>query len=93
MVSEKQFQESVRQVATKTGWLYYHTFDSRKCPAGFPDCVLVRGQRVIFAELKAQDGTVSLEQKLWLEALAKIHGNEVYIWRPDDFAEICELLK
>ena len=31
--------EHVRQAALYGHWLYYHTFDSRRSPEGFPDVV------------------------------------------------------
>ena len=46
---EKQVQSAILDVARLLGWRVYHTFDSRKSEAGFPDLVLVR-DRVIYAE-------------------------------------------
>ena len=60
--------------------------------AGFPDLVMVRDGDLIFAELKRQDGRVSLEQKAWLEELNKPHGVTVCVWRPNDWGLIKELL-
>jgi len=55
--------------------------------AGFPDLVLVRGGRVIFAELKAAKGRLRPEQEVWLDALRAADGPTLstYTWRPDDW--------
>lgn len=90
-VSEKQFERQVKDAAKLFGWLYYHTHRSQFSPAGFPDCVMVRGDRLIFAELKSAKGKVSEEQYQWLDALAATA--ETFVWRPDDIEEIIECLK
>jgi hypothetical protein len=75
-------------------WLYYHTWDSRKSAAGFPDLVLVnmRIGVTIYAELKTETGKVSTDQRIWLAALAD-SGEIVYIWRPSDQPIIDSLIK
>lgn len=60
--------------------------------AGFPDLVLVRGTRLIFAELKSAKGTVAPEQTEWLLRLGGA-GVECYVWRPKDWASLSEILK
>lgn len=91
-ITEKQFESQIKGLAKIYGWLYYHTWRSIHSPAGFPDCIMVRGERLIIAELKSETGQPTLEQYEWLEALAEA-GQEVYLWRPDDFDEIAEVLK
>lgn len=81
-ITEKQFESQVKSVAKMFGWLYYHTWKSIHSPAGFPDCVFVR-ERVVWAELKRENGQPTPEQCEWLEALAEA-GQEVYLWRPSD---------
>ena len=88
---EKQFQAQVITLAQLNGWMHYHTYLSKRSPHGFPDLVLVRGERVIFAELKSQYGRLRQDQRKWLEALTPT-GNEVYLWRPSDFPEIEKIL-
>lgn len=89
---EKDFQQNVIDLARLAGWLHYHTFDSRRSAPGFPDLVLARGRRVIFAELKSERGTLTPEQERWLEALRAAQGIETYVWRPGDWEEITEVL-
>jgi hypothetical protein len=50
--SEAAFQDEVLGLARFYRWRGYHTHDSRRSTAGFPDLVLVKAPRLIFAELK-----------------------------------------
>lgn len=90
---ESAFQAQVKRLAIACGWLYYHTNNSERSDKGFPDTVLVRDDRVIFAELKL-DRTYSepsIDQQVWLAALAATPV-EVYLWRPSMIAEIRDIL-
>lgn len=42
LISERQLQATVIDLAKAYGWRYYHTYDSRRSPEGFPDLVLLR---------------------------------------------------
>lgn len=53
-LTEKQWQEQVVQLAKLCGWLVYHTWNSMHSAAGFPDLVLVRDTRIVFAEVKSE---------------------------------------
>jgi putative heme degradation protein len=95
--SETQFMQQVTQLAQYYSWRIYHTHDSRRSPAGFPDLVLVRPPELIFAELKTEKGRVRPEQADWLadlEAVARVLAVEgvraldVCLWRPSQFDEI-----
>tara|TARA_Y100001938_G_C8085114_1_gene431479 strand:+ start:2011 stop:2382 length:372 start_codon:yes stop_codon:yes gene_type:complete len=86
--TEKEFTNAVRELALLNGWLYYHTYDSRRSDRGFPDCVFVKDGRVIFAELKVPRGKLSAYQKEWLTELNEVSGVEVYLWFPKDWDEI-----
>lgn len=55
--------------------------------AGFPDLVLLKPDRVIYAECKGPKTRVSVEQHLWIEGL-RAAGQDVRIWRPSDWPEI-----
>lgn len=88
-VSEKEWMGYVTSLAAIRGWDSYHTFDSRHSPAGFPDCVFVRGGRLVFAELKSEKGKATVTQQRWLDQLSNIAAAaggavEVYLWRPSD---------
>ena len=84
-MTEAELQETVRDIAETTGWLYYHTYRSERSPAGFPDLTLVRPPRVVFAELKSEDGILTNDQKLWMLTLGRARPRvEAYVWRPAD---------
>lgn len=57
---------------------------------GWPDLVLAKPGRLIFAELKSETGHASPEQMLWLKLLDAA-GGECYVWKPSDYEEL-ELL-
>jgi hypothetical protein len=78
--------------AAAARWEVYHTHDSRHSPAGFPDLVLVRPPRVIFAELKTATGRVTADQWRWRDLLDGCPGVECYLWRPYDRDEILRVL-
>jgi hypothetical protein len=59
---------------------------------GFPDLVMVKQSRLIFAELKSDTGKLSPEQQVWIDALTCSMRCEVYIWKPENFTEIQEIL-
>lgn len=90
-MSEKKFDECVVGIAIANGWDTYHTYDSQKSVEGFPDRVFVRGECLIFAELKKETGEATPAQLAWLEKLARTH-NEAYLWRPSNWDEIVKRL-
>lgn len=92
-IPERAFQQQVLDLARLCGWRAYHAFDSRRSEPGFPDVVLVRGDRLIFAELKSRNGRVRAEQWDWLGDLGAVERVETHLWRPDDFDSIEEALK
>jgi VRR-NUC domain len=95
--SEDGFLGWVRDLAGWRRWRTYHTLRSKGSEAGFPDLVLVRPPRLIFAELKiarARGGRLSRAQREWLADLLEVEpALEVYIWRPDDRPVIERILR
>lgn len=93
-VDEKDFQRELMKMAKNNGWKCFHPKYSYKSEKGFFDVTMIRGNRVIFTELKTETGTQSAEQKTWMEFAQAVGGNvEYYLWRPSDWAEIQEVLK
>ena len=68
-MSEREFQAKVVEHAEANGFLVYHTWNSRNSASGFPDLCMVRPPRLIFAELKRENGKVSDAQQEWIDAL------------------------
>ena len=85
-MTETQLQDAIIGAAQRLGWLAYHTHDSRRSQAGYPDLHLVHeGRRLsILRELKSQKGTVSPAQKDWIRGLTAA-GVDVGVWRPIDW--------
>ena len=104
--TEASLLAKVTQTARAYGFLVAHTHDSRHSESGFPDLLMVHPAtgRLIFAELKKDDGVVEtleqrwrkgkkgLSQQEWLDALGRSKA-EVYVWRPRDQDAIEKTLK
>lgn len=92
-LSEAEFQGWLITTAQVLGWRAFHPYDSRRSEAGFPDVTLVRGERLIFAELKTMKGKVTGAQQDWLDALGQVPAVLAVVWRPDQMDEILEVLQ
>ena len=92
MLTEREFQASVLDLARITGWLAYHTHNSRHSEKGFPDLCLVRANVCIMAELKSDTGRVSADQAAWITALDAIPGIIAAVWRPRDWPMVEAML-
>jgi hypothetical protein len=100
-ITEAQFLDQVKQVATINQWLIDHTPTMQHRPGmyrtgglvGKPDLCLIslRGQGIIYAELKTMDGRLSPAQKIVGNALTQ-NGAEYYVWRPNQIDLIIERL-
>lgn len=96
-MSEAALQTNVCDALERFGWLYYHTYDSRRSNKGFPDVVAVRGGRLIVAELKGYSkrgrlGKMSDDQMAWMQKLGQVEcvvsGDRCvayHLWTPDDW--------
>ncbi len=100
--SEAEFQSEVIKYAKMRGWRTCHFRASMNQRgkwqtavqgdgAGFVDLVLVR-ERVLWIELKAENGKLSPEQEAWIAALMAA-GQEVYVWRPSVWPGIESILE
>ena len=77
----------VIQLAKLTGWRVYHTHDSRRSVDGFPDLVLLKGKRIIVAELKVGENTTTADQDAWLYAFHEA-GVQACVWYPSNWPVI-----
>ena len=99
-LTEKDFARSVVDYAHLRHWLVYFTWyragvNERRQGyqvSGFPDLVLVRPPRLVFAELKVKDNQPTATQKEWLDLLGKVAQVESYLWRETDWSKIMEVL-
>lgn len=107
-IREKDLREQIRTLVKLFGWRMAFTQYSLRSPKGFPDLVLVRPPRCIFAELKSEVGQLTPEQREWLDSLAQCADGwigsdtrqpegrspiEVYLWRPSHIEGIAEILR
>lgn len=103
--TEAQFQQAVQELATMKGWRWLHiqkalndrgywrTPITGSLGPGWPDLVLVRGDRLLFVELKAQHGKITGLQSEVLQVLGAIPGAEIYVWRPSDWGTVEGVLR
>jgi len=92
--SESDWQQQVLEWARRGGFRAYHTRDSRRSSAGFPDLVLVHPGRhlLLFAELKRNTGLLTTAQLEWLGSLSTVEHVGVEIWRPHDWQRVKAVL-
>jgi len=83
-LSERAFQDKLVNFARNQGWRVYHTYDSRRNEAGFPDLVMCNGRFVYLVELKTDKGRVTKKQQAWLDDLDHSAMHVVRVWRPSD---------
>lgn len=98
LLTEAQWSSLVLELARLGGWtLRYHTWISKRSSFGFPDWVLCKPPRLIFAELKSEVGKTTDDQEAWLAGLREVEAAtnglvQAYVWRPSDYPEVAELL-
>ena len=84
---EHDFMLQVIGLAEHYHWRWFHDWDPVRNEAGFPDLVLVKAGRVIFAELKVGNNTLETAQELWRSAITPRAANathEYHLWYPKD---------
>lgn len=81
-MSEAQLQAAVLDLCKLRGLYAYHTHDSRRSQAGFPDLVIAGFHGHLFRELKAGRGRTSAAQANWLHRLGA--SGDAAIWTPAD---------
>jgi hypothetical protein len=95
-MSEKEFTDRIRRTAQMFGWMGYHTYNSRRSTAGFPDLVMIRERWIVYAELKTMKGRTSKHQDIWLQSLQDVSDYAdhmwVWLWRPSDMEGITRFL-
>jgi hypothetical protein len=101
-VREADLQAAVMDIARLFGWRSCHfrpaqTAKGWRTPIegdkGFPDCVLARDDRLVFAELKSATGKLTPDQVEWIDRLAHVRSTEMYVFRPTDLDDIARVLR
>src|ERR1700728_2011021 len=81
-MSENELEQYMRRIlADLPGVLAYHTFNSQRSRAGFPDWVFCGVSGVLFRELKREGKKPTPPQAEWLVALQRA-GQNAGVWRP-----------
>ena len=76
----EDFQPQVVKLAKLCGWRPYHTHDSRRSAAGFPDLILIKDGWLIAAELKVDARTSDARTALLVGSVrrrGRLHGGRV----------------
>ena len=98
-MTEGQLQAAIIRYAELMGWRLYHVTNVHKklrshTSVGFPDLHMVRGRRIVYAELKDAKKPRTDAQDEWARAIQKTDA-EYYLWRPADWmsGRVDEILK
>ena len=103
-LTESDWQGQVFELARLYGYSYVHFRAARtsrgwRVPVegplgqGWPDVVLFRPGRTIYAELKREKGNDCSPEQLWVHEQIRAAGNEVYVWRPSQLDDVIRVLQ
>lgn len=81
-MSENELEQEIRALLRRYGLYGYHTHDSRRSPAGWPDWVIL-GRGLLFRELKSTGGYLTPAQRR-VGYMLKAAGQDWDVWRPAD---------
>ena len=81
VMMERELQDGVRALCAQLKLRQYHTWDSRRSEAGFPDSVIALPGEVICAELKREKKRPTADQVWWLDHFTRC-GYRCFLWRP-----------
>src|SRR5262245_23682489 len=68
-MAEEQLLQHIRAAAKRHGYATYHTRDSRRSDAGWPDLFCTNGVRLLAIECKSASGKLTPGQQQWLSLL------------------------
>lgn len=96
-ITEKEFTRQVETLLNLYHWHFYHVYEQKfyahRSANGFPDYVAVRDGRVLFIELKSENGLLTTDQITWLAELRQCPDIEVWLWRPSNWNQIEVVLR
>jgi hypothetical protein len=88
-VREDEWMIYIRGVARTLGYAVYHTHDSRRSDAGFPDLILCKGKYLLAVELKRdRKQRPTDEQEKWLRLFSGVTEVRAAVWTPEDRDQI-----
>ena len=85
-MTERELQAQVDLMCKQLGLYHYHTWNSQRSAAGWPDSVIIGTRRAIFRELKTQAGQLSSAQREVGYRLTAA-GLDWAVWRPADLMD------
>jgi hypothetical protein len=92
-IPEGTLLAQVRRLALDHGFLFYHTYSSRRSDPGYLDCTLTKpGHPLYIWELKSTHGKLTLEQARWVRFLQAAPRIEAAVYWPKDLPTITALL-
>ncbi len=91
-MTEAELQSLITDACDLHSWLWHHETDSRKSNAGYPDLTVVRGRHILHMELKSERGRLTIEQQMWMDALARVDTIASAVVRPCDADAVLERL-
>lgn len=77
-MTEAELRKRVVDMAHRYGWMVFSlpiakTRRPVKDASGYPDLTLARDRRVLWIELKQDNGTMRHEQMIWMHELPEVH--------------------
>lgn len=84
-IDEASFQRLITDLAEWCGWHWTFNADSRRTQAGVPDLLLIREQRLVWREIKAERGKLRPAQLAFGQRLLRA-GQDWGVWRPSHWA-------
>lgn len=88
---EEELDAAIQRIAKRHNWLSYHTRNSKRSTAGWPDRVYCKPPKLLIVELKRESEEPTPAQMVWLAAL-RACGVDVRVWRPSDWPSIVATL-
>lgn len=82
-MSEDDLMGHIACLCKDLGLLAYHTRNSRRSTAGYPDWHIVGPAASIFRECKSEKGRTTAAQDEWISWLRRA-GHDADVWRPRD---------
>ena len=79
LISEKDFQQQVKDLARMLGWKTYHTYDSRRSDPDFPDLVMARRRPIVDVMRMCLPGTCLVTPPMECVCIEKVIETRVIV--------------